>query len=189
MGGLLKALDYAKELVQEVLEPGEVAVDATAGNGHDTVFLARLVGPQGRVWAFDIQREALERVRQRLQRENLAQRVTLLLKGHENMASYVKRPVGAIMFNLGYLPGGDHSIITSPETTVVAVRAGLSLLRVGGIMTLVVYTGHPGGMAESEALVEFCTNLPQENFQVLQYRFLNQQNFPPYLLAIAKLRD
>ncbi|HHY37126.1 MAG TPA: methyltransferase domain-containing protein [Firmicutes bacterium] len=186
MAVLVKSVIYAQQLIGKVLAPGEQAVDATAGNGHDTVFLARLVGEEGRVWAFDIQEQAIKRVQQRLEKEGLSRRVILLNKGHEEMDVHVRGPVGAIMFNLGYLPGGDHAIVTRPDTTLVAVERGLSLLRPGGLMTLVVYTGHPGGAREGEAVLDYCSRLSQREFRVLVYRFLNQRNDPPFLVAIEK---
>ncbi|NLP17885.1 MAG: methyltransferase domain-containing protein [Firmicutes bacterium] len=186
MATIQNSLAFAQELIRQVLLPGEQAIDATAGNGHDTVFLARLVGSKGKIWAFDIQVEAIKNTEERLEKENLRQRVNLLLQGHENMAVYIKKPVGAIMFNLGYLPGGDHSIITRPDTTISAVKSGLKLLRPGGIMTIVMYTGHTDGGTEAAQLKRFCHTLNQKDYHVLSYCFLNQQNHPPQLLAIEK---
>lgn len=186
MSPIKNSMAFAQKLISQVLLPGEQAIDATAGNGHDTVYLARLVGNKGRVWAFDIQSQAIKNTEKRLEKENLRPRVNLLLQGHEKMAEYIKEPMGAIMFNLGYLPGGLHSIITRADTTIAAVQSGLKLLRPGGIMTIVVYTGHPGGGAEETQLNKFCSSLSQEKYHVLSYRFLNQQNHPPHLLAIGK---
>ncbi len=133
-----------------MLQPGEVAVDATVGNGHDTLFLAQQVGAQGHVYGFDIQEEALARTRRRLEEAGLRDRVTLLQMGHEHMAEAVPAAwhgrIGAVMFNLGYLPGGsDRTCITRPQTTVPALEAALRLLRPGGVLTVVAYRGHPGG--------------------------------------------
>ncbi len=186
MAVLVKSLDFAHQLVRQVLGPGEQAVDATAGNGHDTVFLAKLVWEEGRVWAFDIQEQAIKRVQERLEEEGLSSRVSLLNRGHEEMDAYVQGLVGAIMFNLGYLPGGDRSIITQPATTLAAVERGLELLRPGGLLTLVVYTGHPGGAQEGEAVLDYCSRLHQRDYRVLHYHFLNQRNNPPFLVAIEK---
>lgn len=111
---LPKAVDEAREVISKVVKKGDVAVDATAGNGLDTLFLAKLVGESGRVYAFDIQKEALENTRQRLQKEDLLSRVELIRAGHENMEEYVPGHVSAVMFNLGYLPGGNHRVITRP---------------------------------------------------------------------------
>jgi hypothetical protein len=94
--------------------------------------------------------------------------------------------VGAIMFNLGYLPGSDHSTITVPETTLPALNAAVDLLRPGGLTTIVLYTGHEGGDREAAAVEQWAAELPQPNFQVLKYAMINQRNHPPYLIAVAK---
>lgn len=181
-----KPLLFARQLVAEALSPGDTAVDATCGNGHDTVFLAELAGKDGRVLAMDIQAQAIEKTRQRLEAAGLAGNVELILDGHENLAKYLPGPVKAVMFNLGYLPGGDHNLVTKPETTVAAVAAAAENLAGGGIITLVVYTGHPGGGEEYRAVRGFLETLPQDRYTVLEYRFINQVNNPPLLLAVAR---
>jgi len=183
---LPNALNYSKELLQRIVREGDTVVDATAGNGHDTALLARLVGKKGRVYAFDIQTEALMQTRERLKQQGLSAQVTLIHDGHENMAAYLQQPVGAIVFNLGYLPGGSHDLVTRPETTVAAMAAGLQQLRPGGVMLLVIYTGHPGGVAERDAVINYAAALDQKLFDVLHYQFINQKNMPPSLLIIAK---
>jgi len=181
-----KPLHMAREFVSACVRSGESVIDATAGNGHDTLFLAHLVGGQGKVFSFDVQKEAIQATRRLLESENLAQRVVLILDSHEHMADYVRDPVAAIMFNLGYLPGSDHRIITRPETTVAALQDGLLMLRPGGIITVVVYTGHEGGAEERNALFSCCANLSQQQFTVLHYGVINQVNNPPSLLVIEK---
>ena len=185
MATIQNSLAFAQELIRQVLLPGEQAIDATAGNGHDTVFLARLVGSKGKIWAFDIQVEAIKTRKNVWKKENLRQRVNLLLQGHENMAVYIKKPVGAIMFNLGYLPGGDHSIITARHY-YFGRKVWFKAAAPGGIMTIVMYTGHTDGGTEAAQLKRFCHTLNQKDYHVLSYCFLNQQNHPPQLLAIEK---
>ncbi len=143
----------AHEEVAAVLRPGDVAVDATAGNGHDTCFLAGRVGPAGRVVAFDIQPEALAATRQRLGEAGLADRVELFEESHAAMARRVAPGVGAVMFNLGYLPGGDHGLITRTQETLAALESAAGLLRSGGVLTVVCYPGHSGGDEEAAAVV------------------------------------
>jgi glyoxylase-like metal-dependent hydrolase (beta-lactamase superfamily II) len=94
--------------------------------------------------------------------------------------------VAAVMFNLGYLPGEDHAVITRPESTIPALEAALALLKEGGVVTIVVYPGHEGGDQEASAVTEWCGRLPQDRYQVLQYQFINQKNRPPYVVAIEK---
>lgn len=140
-----------------VLSPGDVAVDATAGNGHDTRFLARAVAPAGRVHAFDVQPAALAATRARLASAGLSDLVTLHHTGHERMLEALPEglsgAVRAVVFNLGYLPGsGDKAVMTRPETTARALTAARALLAPGGLISVLVYRGHPGGPEEAAAV-------------------------------------
>jgi predicted methyltransferase len=178
-------LEVARRLIRERVTPGETVIDATMGNGNDTLFLAQLVGEEGTVIAYDIQPQAIEKTRDRLEREGVLQRVKLTLASHEEM-SQLSLKVGAIMFNLGYLPGGNKDITTQAESTVRAIEAGLRLLRPGGIMTVMIYWGHPAGQVEKEAVEAYCRQLNQLEYLALQYQYVNQQNQAPFLLAIER---
>ncbi|UFJ42218.1 methyltransferase domain-containing protein [Brevibacillus humidisoli] len=182
---LPNVLEVARNLIRERVEEGDVVVDATMGNGNDTLFLAQLVGERGKVIAFDIQLQALENTRSRLQRENVLDRVELQLASHEEMGK-ITDPVSAVMFNLGYLPGGNKEITTQANSTQKAITAGLGTLRPGGIMTIVVYWGHSAGIMEKETVEAFCEELPQSNYLVLKYQYVNQRNQAPFLIAIEK---
>ncbi|NLM51870.1 MAG: methyltransferase domain-containing protein [Firmicutes bacterium] len=184
-----KPLLFAKELVKEVLSPGGIAVDATCGNGYDTLFLAELVGAQGTVFAFDIQPEAISATQKKLEAAHLSERVKLLQTSHAHESFWPPAPVQAVMFNLGYLPGGNHEVITKPESTVAALQIATTRLQPGGIITLVVYTGHAGGQEEYEAVRNFCSKLPQKEYAVLEYKFINQINHPPLLIAVKRLKN
>mgnify|MGYP000182790787 CR=1 FL=1 len=187
----MNRLDSVVSLVQryigEVVRDGGRAVDATAGNGHDTLFLARLVGTAGRVWAFDVQVEALARARRLLLEEGLAGRVRFIQAGHESMDRYLDGPVDAVMFNLGYLPGGPRAITTRAETTVAALRLALDALRPGGRISLVCYPGHPSGGPETEAVTALCATLPPRYFAVVGLRVLNREGRPPLAIIIEKV--
>jgi predicted methyltransferase len=141
--------DQAKARVAAVLLPGEVAVDATLGNGWDTLFLAELVGEQGKVFGFDVQTEAVAKTEKRLRNADLLARCQLLQEGHQKMADHVPGGVGAVMFNLGYLPYGRREMVTSGDTTLPALESAVNLLRVGGLLTVICYRGHPGGPQEA----------------------------------------
>lgn len=180
------AVKEAKKLMARAVSAGDICIDATCGNGHDTVFLAQLVGETGKVYAFDIQQEALACTRSRLAAENLARRVELIEAGHEELLAYVHEEVSGVMFNLGYLPGGDKEVITQPETTVRALEAARSLLRPLGLITVVIYTGHPGGREEAAAVEQWAAGLPQGGWDVARLTFPNRQHHPPYLLAIQR---
>ena len=185
---LPNALTYSHTLLQECVYDGATVVDATVGNGHDTLFLAQLVGPSGRVIGFDVQETALAHTQTQLTLTGLGARVALHHTGHEHVARYLPtdKPLAAAIFNLGYLPGGDKTQITRAATTLTAVKALLPHLIKGGRVILVVYAGHPGGQQEAQAVHDFCAALPQQTYQVLQYGFINQIHHPPYLLAIER---
>lgn len=190
---VLDILDFAKETVRHAVSRGGVVVDATCGNGHDTLFLAREVGPSGHVYGFDVQEEALQTTRRRLEEAGLQGGVTLFRKGHETMGKTlpgeVRDRVQAVMFNLGYLPGGtDKTLVTRPETTQAALEAALQLLAPGGVITVVSYVGHPGGREEAKAVRAWAKGLNQAHCHVLSYRFINRQNDPPRLLVIQRRR-
>jgi hypothetical protein len=189
--GFLSILSFAHALVRERVRPEDIVIDATMGNGHDTLFLAGLVGGSGLVYGFDVQDAALTATRARLASAGVpVPRCELLLRDHAEMAAALPDDasgrIGAVMFNLGYLPGGDHSVITAPASTLRALESALTLLRVGGVLTAVLYPGHEGGAEESNAVEAWAAALPQERFQVLTYRFLNQRNTPPYVVAVEK---
>lgn len=158
---------------------GGIAIDATAGRGLDTLFLAELAGESGHVYGFDIQKKALHAALARLAKAGLDHRTTLLHAGHETMGTAlpesVRGRVDAIMFNLGYLPGTDESIVTRGETTCTAIDAGLGLLRPGGMLSLVIYTGHPGGLEEAEAVERHCASIPTRVAQVLRCTMHNHE--------------
>jgi len=188
----VSVLTMAQRLAAERLAPGGIAIDATAGNGVDTLFLARTAGPKGHVYAFDIQEQALARTRQRLAEDangDAMAPVTLIQAGHEKMAEIIPKTehgrISAVMFNLGYLPGGDPALITQPGTTLAAMEAAIGLLAPGGVLTAVLYPGHDGGEAEAEAVVRWASRLPFAVGQTMQYRFMQKPD-APYLVALER---
>jgi predicted methyltransferase len=187
---MLRAVAYSHRLLREHLVPGDMTIDATAGNGHDTLFLARLTGTEGMVFAFDVQASALEATRALMEREGIPpDRWRLLHAGHETMADRIPAEwhgrVGAVLFNLGYLPGSDKTITTAAPSTVEAMKAALPMLRPGGILVAVLYVGHPGGGEEARAVLEFASSLPF-GYHATEYRTLNSRKPSPSVLAIEK---
>ena len=179
---------WAAELIEPALYDGARAVDATMGNGQDTLWLCRRVGEAGRVYAFDVQPEAVARTRQRLEDAGVAQRAELNCLGHERMAEVVPGPVDVVMFNLGWLPGAAHAVTTRTETTLLAVNAALGLLKPDGLLTVCVYPGHPEGTRELEALTHWAETLDPRRFDALLRRYMNQPNDPPQLIAVKRNR-
>ncbi len=185
--GLGSAVYLAQLFVSDSIRNGGTVVDATAGNGNDVLFLARLVGAGGKVYAFDTQAKALKTTQELLARNGCADRVELLQAGHEEMKRLVPGPVDAVIFNLGYLPGGDHSIVTLPGTTITALGASLDLLRPGGRIGLVIYTGHTGGREEDETVERFVSSLNADQFKVIKISFLNRAANAPVVIVIEKV--
>ena len=186
-----RVTEIAHRLVAAKLKPGEVAIDATAGNGHDTLLLAGIVGMDGAVFAFDVEAGALVATGKRLMEHGLDQVVSLCRRGHENLAEVVPGchhgRVSTVMFNLGYLPGGDKSRITQEATTLSAVGQALAMLKAGGLCTVACYPGHPGGGQEAEAVSHFVENLDPDGYRVERHGGEAPLNNPPFLLAIEKV--
>ena len=183
---LRNARHLAADYMRRTLCEGDVAVDATMGNGQDTLLLCGLVGQSGHVYAFDVQGEALERTRARLGEAGVLARATLLLAGHETMARHVPAGRRAVMFNLGWLPGAQHAVTTLERTTLPAVQAACSLLAPGGIVTVCIYPGHEEGQRELAALDAWSASLAPREFNVLRHAFVNGPQNTPQLLLIQR---
>jgi hypothetical protein len=168
------------------LRNGDTAIDATCGNGHDTLLLAGLIGENGHVWGFDIQGQAITETGRKLEKAGLSSRVTLLQKGHEELAEHVAGPVQVVLFNLGYLPGGDRSIITRPETTAAALEQSLGLLTAGGIVLMSIYPGHGGGADEQTVVESWAADLNPHVAHCWRMGQTNVTPTAPYLLLVQK---
>ena len=177
-----RPLEMAHDFLAQVITREDIVVDTTMGNGYDTLFLARLAK---QVYAFDIQEQALEKTSQRLLEASLTN-VELILQGHETVDQFVTEAKAGI-FNLGYLPSADKSIITQPQTTIEALEKLCHLLVKGGRIAIMIYYGHEGGDIERDAVMDYVSQLPQQEYTATIYRTLNQINNPPFLVMIEKL--
>lgn len=188
----ISLLETAHGIVRQHLTQGGIAVDATIGNGHDTVFLAQCVGDSGRVFGFDIQSQALANSRQRLREQGLESRATLFLASHADMPIHIPEAlqgrIRACMFNLGYLPGADKTVITRTESTLAALAAACGLLAEQGVITVLAYPGHAGGDSETQALTDWCGRLPRQ-FQVEIVLSNLDKPTAPRLFVIRKQAD
>ena len=194
---MLKQLEMAHWMLKDIIKTNDVVVDATMGNGYDTQFLAEL---GANVYAFDVQEEALNATEKRLDdagiknqifEKNLSNLLTetlvnLVLSGHEKLSEYVKEPIKAAIFNLGYLPKTDKSVVTRADTTLTALDALTNQLVVGGRIAIMIYYGHEGGMEEKDAVIKWTSSLPQKDWEVTSYAPLNQIHTPPILVLIEK---
>lgn len=181
--------EQAQTLVRDVVKPGETAIDATAGNGHDTCFLAEAVRTEGRVFAFDVQSDALKRTAARLADVGYSN-VTLLQRSHAEMDAALPDvddgSVAALMFNLGYLPGGDHAVTTETASSLAALRIALKLVRSGGIVTVLAYPGHDGGNDETGCVRRLIEELPVAEFETSIRRSATTSDTAPMLFVIVR---
>ena len=190
MSNLIKNItEFSLYLVQGYVSEGDVVVDATCGNGYDTLRLAQL--SPAKLYAFDIQQEAVDATRKRLCEAGFAEKledgaIEVICDSHEHLTDHVKTFIQAAVFNLGYLPGGDHGVFTTPGVSVPAMRTALELLRPGGVMTVCVYYGGPQGMAEKDAVLAFLTGLPPEGYRVSVRDFSGRPGCPPIPVCIEK---
>lgn len=172
-------------LLSKIIVPGDLVIDATAGNGHDTLFLAQAVGPTGRVIAIDIQEAAILSTTNKLQEANLLRRVELHQMSHEHIANLAPpSSASVIVFNLGYLPGADHSVITSTESTLKAIAASTQLLKTNGTLAVICYPGHQGGDTEAIETELLLKNLA--SFRTAKYSLLSTKTPAPILLIATK---
>jgi len=169
------------------VKPGDMVADLTCGNGNDTLFLARLVGKSGKIWAFDIQEDALANTRSLLEESACLDRVEIVAAGHELISEFITEPLKAAVFNLGYLPGSDKKLATSPDHTLSALEQAASLIRPGGVITVCIYTGHKGGGDEGAAVEKWVSGLPGDEYNVWVCRQPNRPPTAPYLVLVEKV--
>jgi tRNA1(Val) A37 N6-methylase TrmN6 len=187
----MSLLKLAHQHIQSTLQTGDVAIDATIGNGHDTLFLAEQVGLTGRVYGFDIQQAAIVATREKLQQSQWRDCVTLIQASHADMAAHIpvnhQGKINACMFNLGYLPKGDKRIITQTHSTLQALTAACALLAPQGMMTILVYAGHVGGDVEAASAAQWAERLDNSQFSMSIFFSLIANPSAPRLLVIQKL--
>ena len=180
--------EWCHHFIREHVKPGDICIDATAGNGNDTQLLCELVGEQGKVFAFDIQEKALENTRNRLEKFALSGRAEVIKDSHTNMGQYVEEEnVSCIVFNFGYLPGGDHALATHKDTSIAAIHEGLKLLKKGGMMSLCIYSGGDSGFEERDAILEELKKLDTKRYLVILTSYFNRPSDPPIPAMIIKL--
>jgi hypothetical protein len=191
----MKRISLVKEahnLIRDNLHRGDIAIDATVGNGHDTLFLAEQVGASGRVYGFDIQQAAIDSTLEKFRQTQMLDCLTLFHTSHADMETkipaHLHGNISAIMFNLGYLPGGDKSVITLTDSTLAALNAAALILAVNGIITLLAYPGHSGGDQETDQVKNWCEQLKPDQFNVSTIYGTEHKDSAPRLFVIRKIR-
>lgn len=186
----ISLINIAHDALKELIKPNDIVIDATIGNGHDTVFLAEQVGAAGCVFGFDIQQDAIESTLKKFDSTTKHNALTLFKASHAEMLEKIPVPhhgkIKAIMFNLGYLPGGDKSIITHTASTLKALSCACLILSVGGIMTIMAYPGHTGGDEETDQIKSWCVQLDRHFLSVEIITSVANKNTAPILFIIKK---
>ena len=183
---MINLLEIEKNFLIPHIKKGGVAVDFTMGNGHDTLWLSEAMGEGGKVYAFDIQPQALESSRRLLEAENAPKNYTLILDSHSNVMDYVSEKICVGMFNLGFLPGGDKSITTKRETTMVAIRAAIDLLDDDGALLIAVYPGHAEGTIEGELIEEELSKLNRKELCASKFKIVTSPTSPFFFVVERK---
>lgn len=177
------AVAWSHAILENFLKKNHLAVDLTAGNGKDTLFLARRAR---RVLAMDIQQAAMDKAEALLKKEEITN-AKLILDSHENVSRYVNlSEVDAFVMNLGYLPGGDKKITTTWPATKRTLNAILANMKSGALISLAIYPGHDAGKVESEGMEALIGALDQKAYKVVKITFPNQNHCPPYWVGIAR---
>ncbi|MCF6249940.1 MAG: 16S rRNA (cytosine(1402)-N(4))-methyltransferase [Methylococcaceae bacterium] len=179
----------AHHILLNYLNTGDITIDATVGNGHDTLFLARQVGKQGFVFGFDVQQQAIISTKSRLQSEDFIDNVELIHACHSTIEHAIPPQyhgiIKAIMFNLGYLPGGDKRIISKTDSTLAAIQQSITLLAPTGIITITAYPGHSGGELETEIIKQWFEQLSPKHY-TRQLIYSSEKITAPRLFIIKK---
>ena len=183
---MLDSLATEKSFILAHLKEGDTAADFTMGNGYDTLFLSQTVGKSGHVYAFDIQKQALESTEKRLKMHEAFENYTLILDSHHKAKEYIHEPIKACMFNLGYLPGSDKTVTTKHETTLEAIKAAVSLLAPDGIVLIAVYPGHKEGEIEGEMIDEMLSKLDRHKYCCAKFRIINSETSSYFFIVESK---
>lgn len=178
---VLKVNPFVHNIIETAITTKDVCIDATCGNGHDTLFLCN---NSKFVYSFDVQQSAIEKTTTLLKDNNL-DNFKCIHESHESIHKYVTEKIKVAMFNLGYLPGSDKTIKTNETSTIKAITDILPLLQKGGLITIILYIGHEGGKQEALRVESFVTSLDRRKYKVIKYDFINQVQ-SPYVLIIEK---
>lgn len=178
------------ERAEEIIDKGDKVVDATVGNGFDTLFLAEKVGNEGHVFGFDIQERAIKKTQIHLVKNDMLDRVTLFHAGHETMLEHIpenyRKQIKIVFFNLGYLPGAQKSIITKPDTTILALDMAWRLISKDGFISIIYYSGHPGGLDEAMSVNSWVINQDISDYKYIHCEYCGDSRTSPGIFIIGK---
>jgi len=185
---IINTLDIVDYYIENHLNETDTVIDCTLGNGIDSLKLKQKIGVNGLLFGFDIQEEALNKSYKLLEEHNFNNNITLIHDSHENIDKYVEYEIAdLIIYNLGYLPGGNKSIKTNSSSTSISLKKSLKIIKNHGLVLITVYIGHEGGIQEKEAIENILKHLDQKTYNVLKHEFINQINNPPIFYAIERI--
>ena len=180
-------IDLAHKYWENLLSPTDHVIDATCGNGHDTLMLAQLV-PNGHVFAIDNQQQAIDTANEKISM-SLGMNVSFHLQCHSNFPLKIQpKSIALVVYNLGYLPGGDKQLTTKRSTTLQSLEKAIPLIRPGGALSITCYPGHPEGALEETAVLELIKTLPAKEWSCCIHRWINRNASPSLLLVQSKMR-
>ena len=179
-----------KYFIMQHISEGDTVADFTMGNGNDTLFLSKAVGERGKVYAFDIQEDALTSTREHLIANGAPENYTLICASHDRAEEFIKDPIKAGMFNLGYLPGSNNKALTTKrETTLPAVKDALDMLDSDGILLIAVYPGHAEGEVEGKLLLEYFETIDRHEMSVSRFQIVNSPTSPYFFIFLGGLMN
>jgi methylase of polypeptide subunit release factors len=183
-----RVINYAHQLSRRAINENSIIIDATCGNGNDTLFLCNQIS-NGCVFAFDIQEQAILNTEKLLLENNQRDKVILIKDSHVNILNYVDEDsADLVMFNLGYLPGADKTLTTRSDTSIDAITNSLKTLKKNGLCVIVLYPGHEEGAIEANLVEAFISTLDFKYHQAVKYGFINNIKNPPYIIAIERVK-
>lgn len=182
---MLQPQNITEYFIDNYIKNDDTAIDATCGNGNDTLKLCKAVGEKGKVYGFDIQKVALDNTKTVLN-ENGFSNFSLICDSHSQMDKYINEKVRAVVFNLGYLPGGDHTIHTKYDTTICAIEKSLNLICDNGFISITIYYGKNSGTEEKDEVMKYLKEIDHKKYTVTLHDFFNRPNNPPITAIITK---
>jgi hypothetical protein len=171
-------------LIDRFVNFGDICLDATVGNGNDTIKLSQKVGKAGKVYGFDVQKIAIDITSEKLLKSDLLYQTFLINDSHTNVDKYINEKIAFGIYNLGYLPGSNKDITTISSTTIESIGKTLNLLKENGIIVIVSYINHDGGYEEYKSVQSYLSSQDQKRYNVFEVSFINQVNNPPRLFCI-----
>ncbi|MGM0379768.1 MAG: tRNA (mnm(5)s(2)U34)-methyltransferase [Bacillota bacterium] len=179
------ATDFIHSLIKEKVKSNFLCIDATLGNGYDTLFLLENLKKDGFVFGFDIQKDAIKNTEKLLNTKGKSN-YKLIKDSHENFKDYIEKKVDLVVYNLGYLPGGDKSITTKSKSTLKSIKVAMDILKRAGKIFITAYPGHSEGKNELDLIKDFFKTVDQRDFNIAKIDFYNQVNKPPVIFIIEK---